>query len=385
MNVKRSLSNLAKALKGHRKLRIISVLVVSFVFSIIMVGCSKNTIKIGYIADLSALTSQLGVDARNALLLRVDQINAQGGINGHPIEIIIKDEKGDAELASQLFDAFKNEKVKFVIGPLTSSMAVPALEAQSNELLIVSPSISGDLVTGLDDYFLRTCQLNTQQAKQLSDFMIENGIYEAQVAYTTTNRDYTETLAQSFKDYYESSGGTVTELFGYESDDDLEEVASKLTSNGSNVSLIVSHAMDTAIIQQHIKKNSPEHQSFGIQWSMTNDLIANGGKAVEGMYFVGNYSSEAFSDDYVDFTRSFYERYGYEATFITYWTYDAIEVLAYGLNEAKEETPDSVKAAILQKKDFEGIDQNFTIDAFGDSNKRYTIYKLTNGAFEKAK
>lgn len=369
-------------MKQIRKMIILgSFIVVMFVFT----ACVKSPIKIGYIADLSDVTSQLGVDARNALLLRVDQINEMGGIDGHPIEIIIKDEKGDSELASQLFDAFKKENVKFVIGPLTSSMATTALEAQSEELLIVSPSISGDLVTGLDDYFLRTCQLNTQQAKELSEFMIANGFDETQVAYTTTNRDYTETLALSFEAYFESGGGTVTDLFGYESDDDLEAVAKKLTSNGSNVSLIMSHAMDTAIIQQHIKKIHPEHQTIGIQWAMTNDLIANGGKAVEGMYFVGNYSSETVSDEYVSFSESFYERYDYEATFITYWTYDAIEVLVYGLKEAKEQTPKSVKEAILKKKDFIGIDQNFTIDAFGDSNKRYSIYKLENGIFEKVK
>lgn len=372
-----------KGLKGNIKYKRITTLMIMITVAIALLGCTKNTIKIGYIADLSALTSQLGVDARNALLLRVDQINEQGGVDGDPIEVIIKDDKGDPETAERLFDEFKNEEIKFVVGPLTSSMAIPALKAQSEEMLIVSPSISGDLATGIDDFFLRTCQLNTQQAKQLSDFMTSNGYLETTVLYSKINKEYTETLSKSFKEQFQQSGGKVAGMINYDSTDDLQSVTTKLISLGSSNTVIVSSSIDTAIIQQLLKKLDPNHQSFGINWAMTNDLIDNGGRAVEGMYFVGNYSTDIKTDDYTAFSNAFYERYDYEASFITYWTYDAIEVLVYGLRESKELTPKMVKETILNKGDFVGINQNFTIDQFGDSNKQYTIYQLVNGTFEK--
>lgn len=361
--------------------RRLAIFLIVALMTLMVSGCQKAPIKIGYLADLSEKTSQLGVDARNALLLRIDQVNQLGGINGRKIEIVIKNDLGDPQEATKQFDAFKAEGVSYVIGPLTSSVAESALKAQSESLLVVSPSVSGNLATGMDDFFLRTCQLNTQQAKELSDFALEQGIKDIQIIFTEVNRDYTQTLVDSFIAYFEAGGGSVLGRVGYNTSDDLKQIAEEALAFGSHNTLIATHAIDTAVIQQHIRKLDTAHQSLGIQWAMTNDLVENGGRAIEGMYFVGNYMAKEPTKAYLDFTAAFKKRYNYEATFITLWTYDAIEVLLYGLKASGAKHPTAVKTAILEKGDFEGIDQPFTIDKMGDTTKRYSIYQLVNGKF----
>ncbi len=357
-----------------------SVLLIALMV-IMLLGCEKAPIKIGFIADLSAKTSQLGVDARNAMLLRVEQINNQGGVKGRMLEVVVKDDKGDVALAKEHFTAFKAEGVQYVVGPLTSSLAEPALNAQSEDLLIVSPSISGDVGTAQDDYFIRTCQLNIQQARQLSDFLLKKQVPEVAIIYTLTNRSYTETMMQSFKALYEENGGKVASVISYEEGASLKDLAEQAFATGAGHTVIASHSLDTAVIQQHLKQLDPTHQTYGIQWAMTHDLIENGGRAVEGMYFIGNYKAEVDSEAYVQFTKAYSDAYNYPAAFITYWTYDTIEVLVYGLNNGKSLNPVDVKAAIIEKGDFEGIDQRFSIDAFGDSNKQYSVFELKSGAF----
>ena len=74
-------------------------------------------------SDLSSKSSQLGVDARNAAQLYINEVNDTGGINGHPVELVVKDDGSDKNKAVLAHNDFNDEGVNYVIGHLTSDMA----------------------------------------------------------------------------------------------------------------------------------------------------------------------------------------------------------------------------------------------------------------------
>ena len=47
--------------------------------------------KIGQVGSLTGFGSYYGIVQKEAALLAVEEINRQGGINGHPLELIIYD------------------------------------------------------------------------------------------------------------------------------------------------------------------------------------------------------------------------------------------------------------------------------------------------------
>ncbi len=65
--------------------------------TLFLIGCggkkdaaSSDVIKIGVIAPLTGDLAQYGTPAKDGFQLKVDEINAAGGINGEKIELVIE-------------------------------------------------------------------------------------------------------------------------------------------------------------------------------------------------------------------------------------------------------------------------------------------------------
>jgi len=52
-------------------------------------GVSKNEIVVGSIQDLSGPLAGFGKQVRLGMMLRVDEINEQGGINGRKLKLLV--------------------------------------------------------------------------------------------------------------------------------------------------------------------------------------------------------------------------------------------------------------------------------------------------------
>jgi len=115
----------------HATLLIIAVLLICG----IVVGCSeKDTstvtvepIKIGAVFSVTGGAAKLGGPEKNAALMIVDQINASGGVNGRPIELIVEDDAGVEENTINALQKLINlDNVVAIIGPTRSGNGIAA-------------------------------------------------------------------------------------------------------------------------------------------------------------------------------------------------------------------------------------------------------------------
>jgi branched-chain amino acid transport system substrate-binding protein len=72
------------------------------------VAPSKEPYKVGAIFAITGGASWLGEPERNTALMIAEQINLGGGINGHPLELIIEDTAGDE---TKTVNAAKNSSI----------------------------------------------------------------------------------------------------------------------------------------------------------------------------------------------------------------------------------------------------------------------------------
>jgi branched-chain amino acid transport system substrate-binding protein len=61
-----------------------------------------KAIRIGMPTILSGRVAQLGLSSRNAVMLEVEKVNAAGGLAGRPIEMVVRDSKGQPQEAARV-------------------------------------------------------------------------------------------------------------------------------------------------------------------------------------------------------------------------------------------------------------------------------------------
>ena len=95
-------------------------------------GAEKAPYTVGAVFSVTGGASFLGEPERNTVKMVEEWVNAAGGINGHPLQIIIEDTKTDpSQAVLAVRKLLEKDKVIAIVGPSTSgeSMAVvPIME-----------------------------------------------------------------------------------------------------------------------------------------------------------------------------------------------------------------------------------------------------------------
>ncbi|NBS45443.1 MAG: ABC transporter substrate-binding protein [Betaproteobacteria bacterium] len=94
-------------------------------------GVSKNELVLGSIQDLSGPLAGFGKQVRMGLMLRVDEINEQGGINGRKIKLIVEDSAYDPKKAVLAAQKLVNQdKIFAMIAHIGTAQNLAAMPVQ---------------------------------------------------------------------------------------------------------------------------------------------------------------------------------------------------------------------------------------------------------------
>ena len=100
-------------------------------------GVSKTEIVIGSIQDLSGPLAGFGKQIRNGMLLRVDEINEQGGVNGRKLKLLIEDSGYDPKRAVLAAQKLVNQdKIFIMAGHLGTAQNNAAMPVQFEKNII---------------------------------------------------------------------------------------------------------------------------------------------------------------------------------------------------------------------------------------------------------
>lgn len=113
---------------------------------------AQETFKLGGVISATGGGASIGRAASVAWKLAVDDINANGGILGKQVELVIADTMTDpTHGVSETRRLIENEKVQAIIGPATSQEAIPIATVTTEAKMLhistaASPTLSPDVV-----------------------------------------------------------------------------------------------------------------------------------------------------------------------------------------------------------------------------------------------
>ena len=94
-------------------------------------GVGKDTILIGTIQDLSGPLAGFGKQARNGMLLRVEEINEQGGVHGRKLKLLVEDDGYDPKKAVLAAQKLVNQdRIFLMAGHLGTAQNMAAMPVQ---------------------------------------------------------------------------------------------------------------------------------------------------------------------------------------------------------------------------------------------------------------
>ncbi len=363
--------------KRRRVLSIIPALL------LMLQGCEKPTVPIGFAAVLTGPYADLGIHARNGARLAVEEINERGGIAGRRLELIVENDEGTVEGAQKALRFLAGHGVVAAIGCMLSTQCLGVLPLlQELELPLISPVASSPLLSGKKDFFFRMRPDTDTPARALARYLSAKGWRRVAVIYDARNPTYTEPWVSVFFEALVFFGGEVLIREPFSTLDDVPTTLSilRLLNDAPDVILIVASATDTARIVRRLAAFQTTVRLFGVGWAQTDRLLTDGGHQVERLVLATNDPPIEEAPSAREFVRAYRKRFGLSPTFAAARGYDALRFLAAALHVTQGRRENLVEA-LSRSYAFDAVLGRLAIDAFGDAHGEGYLVGVRDGRF----
>ncbi|MEP6819791.1 MAG: ABC transporter substrate-binding protein [bacterium] len=343
-------------------------------------GNDHATISIGFFGDLTGPTFDFGLSAKNGVLMAADEINQAGGINGHPIDIVIEDDKGSPEEAAQaaanLIDRYK---VVAIIGAGASGNSLAAApKAQSARVPLIAPSSTNPAVTQVGDYIFRACFIDGFQGEVMAKFAANTLKAKRAAIMLDFNSPYSRGLTDFFEFSFTKLGGEIVAKQSYsQGDADYRGQLSVIKGANPDVIYIPGYYGDVAIIAKQARQVGLTMPLLGADGWDAPELWELGGDALNGAYISNHYSAEDPSETIQKFVKAYRQRYGnLPPDAHAALAYDALRFLAEAIQRAGTTEGPKLRDALAETKNFAGVTGIISMDKDRNAVKPAVVLKL---------
>lgn len=342
----------------------------------------EGPLKIGAVLPLTGNGAAYGTPIQKAANLAVEEINAAGGIDGNPIELIWEDGKCEGEPSTTAAQKLVNiDKVSFIVGGACSSEALAMANITSPaKVLLISPSAtSPDLTTEGGDYFFRLSPSDALAGSIAADYAY-NELGAKKVAIIHENTDYAQGLANVFSEGFTAHGGevAVTESFNT-TDVDFRTALLKVKEAEVDVLYLAPQtpAPGTQLARQASQLGLNVPLLTG-EVMIGRDVISENATALEGMIgFEAHFDSDGQGGE---FLAKYEESAGEEAPFPSFLAnmYTSIYMIKEAV-EAHGLDTEEIRSWLLDLEGYEHAAGKISFDENGDRASDYAVLQAKAG------
>lgn len=360
-----------------------------------------RTIKFGVIYEHEFPQSFLGAVAAVRILIQMNMNNGIEGLAFEPVPIRIYDNSWSSVVraASNLIEY---DQVVAIIGPNSSLLAEFSDEvAQTSGVPMLAIGSTSPGVPRAGDMVFLTAFSDTYQGQVLAAFARDDLSADSAAVLFRSDSNYSEDIAQSFKDGFRAAGGVVSSYHGYtyaEGNDallisQLRRVVEEIARSQPDVVAIPSFVADAAVVTRELRKAGVEaifigsdSWSGGLVDSMDErNLISVAGAAVEGAYYPTHFFAEAsegnLSRESAVFVQAYRQMFDWEPDALAALGYDAAMIVQQAATRigADKLTPQALRDEIEKIQGYRGATDVAGYDISRLPNKNVIILTVKNG------
>jgi ABC-type branched-subunit amino acid transport system substrate-binding protein len=308
---------------------------------------TPGTVKLGLLTTRTGTAANQGLFVEYAARLAVQEINAAGGVNGQQMELILRDDKLDADTGVLGARELVALDLPAVFGVFSSRVAIPV--AQQVTIAAGMPFIasgSSPLITSLADNgsVWRTVASDVLQGAAVADHILSQG--HTRIAILHVDDAFGQGASEAVRARLAERGFPpltkvqypVNKTVGFDA-----ELTALLANGTPQAVFIVGFALDGASIARGLKERlgaqMPRMYGAG---NFGAAFISNAGEAGIGMQAVSP-TAPRDSPDYATYRAAFVKAVGLEPEGTSFTGYDAVYLIALAMAQGGANT----RAAVL--------------------------------------
>jgi branched-chain amino acid transport system substrate-binding protein len=380
-----------------KKIELALVLILAALM-LLATGCGKDSKSeayvIGGIFSITGPASYLGEPERNSMEMVAEEINAKGGINGHPLKLVIYDDEGDVTKARLHAEKLlQKDKALAIVGPSITPASMTVLEiTQKAKMPLISCAAAAGITAPAKDrlWTFKTAQTDLMAVSRIYAYCQKHNI--TKVAILTVSSAFGVAGKEQLLGQAANYGMEVVgqEVFG-DKDTDMTPQLTKIRSLPAQAVICWGVGPAPALVAKNLKQlglTIPLIQSHG---AASKKFIELAGDAAEGIIMPAGklviYQQLPDTDPQKAVCKEYTEKYkakfkAPESSFGGY-AYDAQRMLNEALAKAGSDQA-KIRDALEGTKNFVGVSGIFNMspeDHNGLTPDAFVMVKIHDGNF----
>ena len=240
------------------------------------IGGGDEPYRIGVMESVTGPGETYGNVAVQAKQMAVDEINAAGGINGRMIELIVEDEKCNAQDAITAYRKLTDvDGVKIILGTSCSGAMLGAAPlAEGEGVVMFSGLATNPDIANAGDYIFRTAMSDAQVGIDTGNVLWADGVRT--LATITEATDYAEGVRRTSVEQFEKRGGQIVGEERYASDvtDFRSQITKLLNANPDGLHVAAQSEFSGGTIVKQARE-------LGYEGPIYSDIVPIGTTALE--------------------------------------------------------------------------------------------------------
>lgn len=360
----------------HKRRQLTQVLPLLFVLGLLssslLASCTTPSnasmpIRIGLIAPLTGPLAASGEAIQRGILLAIDEVNAAGGIEGRPLELVVRDVQNDSEGGRQALRELNDEGVVAVFGGIFSGVMVSQLDLiHELEIPLINPWGSMSAVTdnGYDPNFAFRVSVSDAYADEfLVRFALEV-VGSLRPAIFADSSIWGETNLEGLQTWLQAFGVEPVSIQRFDQGESnlLQAVEAAWAAEADSILLVANASEGAALIRslRAIGWAPPVVSHWGISGGQFQELV--GSEIDSPVYTLQTFTFIDNDDPVVQrVAAAYHERFGTGsaedilAPVGVAHGYDGLQLLARALGQSESITGAEIRRSLEQLPPFRGL------------------------------
>lgn len=355
---------------------------------------AADPIKIGSFLSTSGPAAFLGDPEKKVLELYVDKINAAGGINGRPLELIVYDDGGRADKALSFTKRLlRNDRVDVIVGGSTTATTMASVKLIDRAgVPFISLAGAVVIIDPVKKWVFKTAHTDRMAAEKVMQDMQKRGL--SRLALLSESSGFGKSGRSQTLLAAELMGIEIVadETYGPKDTDVTAQLTNIKGNADAEALLVFGFGQGPAIVTknyQQLGMTLPLYQSHGVASKAFLDLT---GDAAEGMrlpvtgVLIADQLPEGPQRAVLEsFIAEYSAKHGSEPSAFAGHAYDGLYLMVEAIKRAGTIDKASVRDALEATQGFVGITGEFNFSAsdhMGLSLDAFHMVEVRNGAWQ---